>query len=105
MIDKIKFGVLKPEIVRKMAAAKISEREGMLDNKSVQMITDTLTRYSLPAHCRGITPDALLEAVRFDKKVTQGEIRWVLLERIGCGVINCIVEESIVKEVLGEVCQ
>jgi len=88
-----------------VAAAKISERMQMIDSGSVKTITDTLARYNLPTHCHEMTPNELLEAMRFDKKATQGEVRWVLLERIGGGVINCIVEEGVVKEVLSEICQ
>lgn len=88
-----------------MAAAKISERMGMLNNQSVHKIDKVLTQFGLPIRCHEVTPDELLGAMHFDKKVTQGQVRWVLLEEIGHGVVNCIVGNDIVKEVLGEICR
>jgi 3-dehydroquinate synthase len=88
-----------------VGAAKISERTDMLDRKSVQKIEEVLAQFSLPTRCPEMMPDDLIEAIRFDKKVTQGQARWVLLKGIGQGVVNCIVKESIIREVLGDICQ
>ncbi len=88
-----------------VAAAKISEQMGMLNSKSVDEIDNILTRFGLPARCRGMTPDKLLGAMTFDKKATDGQVKWVLLEEIGHGVVNCTVGEDIVREVLREMCQ
>ncbi len=88
-----------------VAAAKISEQMGMLNSKSVDEIDNILTRFGLPARCRGMTPDKLLGAMKFDKKATDGQVKWVLLEEIGHGVVNCTVGEDIVREVLREMCQ
>jgi len=88
-----------------VAVARISERVGMLNSESVREVEKVLTQYGLPTHCRGLTPDKLLGAMHFDKKTTQGQLRWVLPEGIGHGVVNRIVDEDIVKEVLGEICQ
>ena len=66
-----------------VAAARISERMGMLSEKSVDEIDNVLTKFGLPTRCRGVTPAELLGAMHFDKKATQGEVRWVRLEEIG----------------------
>lgn len=87
------------------AAARISERMGMLSKESIHKIDEVLTQFGLPTRCRGMTPDELLGAMHFDKKVARGQVRWVLLGEIGQGVVNCIVDDDIVKEVLGEICQ
>ncbi len=87
------------------AAARISERMGMLSKESVHKVDKVLTQSGLPIRCRGMTPDELLEAMHFDKKVARGQVRWVLLEEIGQGVVNCVVDEDIVGEVLGEMCR
>ncbi len=88
-----------------MAASKISEQLGMLSRESVDKIDKLLAQFGLPTRCPGISPHELLEAMQFDKKATQGQLKWVLLEGIGQGVVNCIVEEDVVKKVLAEVCQ
>ena len=88
-----------------MAATKISEQLGMLSRESVDRVDKVLTQFGLPTRCPEISPRELLEAMQFDKKATQGQLRWVLLEGIGRGVVNCTVEEDVVTKVLVEVCQ
>ena len=88
-----------------MAAAKISERMGMLNKESVHKVDKVLAQFSLPTRCREMMPDELLRVIQFDKKATQGQVKWVLLEEIGHGVVDCTVGDDIVKEVLGEMCQ
>lgn len=67
------------------AAAKISEKVGMLDRGSVQGIESLLLRFGLPTTCQGINPDELVKATRFDKKTTLGQTGWVLLKGIEQG--------------------
>lgn len=88
-----------------MAASKMSNRLGMLSRESVDKISKVLTQFGLPSRCPEISPGELLEAMQFDKKATQGQLKWVLLEGIGQGVVNCTVDEDVVTEVLAEVCQ
>ena len=87
------------------AAAKISERLGMLDSKSVGRIEKLLHGYGLSVTCSGISPETLFEAIRFDKKTTDGRTAWVLLNGIGNAAIDCTVPEPIVKKVLSEICK
>jgi 3-dehydroquinate synthase len=88
-----------------MAAARISGQVGMLDITNVHCIESLLLKFGLPTYCRGVNPDDLITAMRFDKKTTLGQTGWVLLEGIGRGVVNQAVEESIVKKVLMEMCR
>jgi len=88
-----------------VAASKISEQLGMLSGESVDKIDKILAQFGLPTRCPEISPHELLEAMQFDKKAIQGQLKWVLLEDIGHGVVNCIVEEDVVIKVLAEVCQ
>ncbi len=88
-----------------MAASRISERLGMLNHESVQGIGEVLTRFGLPTRCPEMSPAELLGAMQYDKKASQGELRWVLLKEIGQGVVNCTVEKDVVIKALSEVCQ
>ena len=88
-----------------IAASKISERLGMLKRQSVQKIDKVLKQFGLPTRCPETSPPELLEAMQFDKKATEGQLKWVLLKEIGQGVTNCTVGEDVVTEVLAEVCQ
>jgi 3-dehydroquinate synthase len=87
------------------AAARISEQLGMLDRSSVQRIEKLLLKFGLPRYCRGVNPDDLLKAIRFDKKTTLGQTGWVLLKGMGQGVVNQPVAENIVRKVLTEICR
>jgi len=88
-----------------VAAAKISVRMGMFNKRTVQRIEKVLTRFGLPIRCSENTPAELIRATHFDKKVAHGQVRWVLLAEIGCGVVNNIVNDDVVKEVLKEMCR
>ena len=88
-----------------VAAAGISQQLGMLASDSVQGIRSLLLKFELPTSCPGVSPDALINAIRFDKKTTLGQTHWVLLKGIGKGVTNQLVEEAVVTKVLKELCR
>jgi 3-dehydroquinate synthase len=88
-----------------VAAARISQQLGMLDQSSVQSIENLLLKFGLPTSCQGVNPDDLITAIRFDKKTTLGQTGWVLLEEIGNGVTNQVVAENVVRKVLMEICR
>lgn len=88
-----------------VAASIISVRLGMLAPPCLPRIERVLTKFGLPTRASGTSPSQLLAATRFDKKVNQGELKWVLLAEIGHGVVNCRVSEEMVSQVLAEVCR
>jgi 3-dehydroquinate synthase len=88
-----------------VAAAMISQRLGSLDASDVQSIRSLLQKFELPTSCSGLSPEALSETIRFDKKTTLGQTRWVLVEGIGRGITGQTVDEDIVKKVLKELCR
>jgi 3-dehydroquinate synthase len=88
-----------------MAAARISEQMGILEQSDVNKIESLLLKFGLPTYCQGVNPDDLFEATRFDKKTTLGQTNWVLLQGIGKGIINQPVAGDVVRRVLREVCQ
>jgi 3-dehydroquinate synthase len=87
------------------AAARISAETGRLDPGNITKIESLLSRFGLPIRCPGISPDALMESIRFDKKTTGGQTGWVLLDGIGKGVVNQPVVEDVVRRVLKEICR
>jgi len=88
-----------------MAAARISEQVGMLDQSNIHRIENLLLKFGLPIYCQGVNPDDLVGAIHFDKKTTLGQTGWVLLKGIGKGVVNQPVEEDVVRRVLKEICR
>jgi 3-dehydroquinate synthase len=88
-----------------VAAAMISQRLGSLDASDVERIKSLLQKSGLPVSCPGLSAEALSETIRFDKKTTLGQTRWVLVEGIGKGITGRTVDEDIVEKVLKELCR
>lgn len=88
--------------IGQMAAAEISSQVLGLPASDVARIQQLLLRSGLPTHVR-LNPaqkHKLFEAMRLDKKVSSGEIRFVLARKIGqvefgCQVAREVIERSI----------
>jgi 3-dehydroquinate synthase len=85
------------------AAAKLSQRLGLLSQSVVQRQQALLERFHLPVSCFGIDLNDVLSAMELDKKVRNKAIRWVLLEDIGKVVLRDDVPSKDVLSVLSEV--
>jgi 3-dehydroquinate synthetase len=88
-----------------VAAARISQQLGMLKPESVQAIRSLLEKFELPVSCPGISPDSIINAIRFDKKTSLGQSRWVLVKGIGQGITGQTVAEEVVGKVIKELCR
>jgi 3-dehydroquinate synthase len=88
-----------------VAAAMISQQLAMLEASDVERIKSLLQKFGLPTSCPGLSPQALSETIRFDKKTTLGQTRWVLLEGIGQAITGQAVAEDTVNKVLEELCR
>jgi 3-dehydroquinate synthase len=88
-----------------IAVAKISQRLGILKADDVERIKKLIAKFGLPVACSGVSPDALIAAIRFDKKTTLGRTRWVLVKGIGKGITDQTVAADVVKKVLKELCR
>ena len=69
-------------------AAAFSQRFGAIDSAIVERIRRLFTRLKLPVDPPPVDPGKFLAAMGMDKKVVAGQIRLVLLERIGSGRIT-----------------
>ena len=81
-----------------MAAARISERLGMIDKELVERQRRVLGSYDLPTSASGLDAGDLIEATKSDKKSRGGTIRWVLLEGPGKATTRRDVPDDIVRE-------
>lgn len=86
-----------------MAAARISQRLGLLTQSAVQCQRALLKKFRLPISCSGIRPDDVLSAMEVDKKIRNKAIQWVLLKDIGKAVVHTDVSSNDVSSVLEEV--
>ena len=81
-----------------MGAANIALHRGLLDAEAVERQADMLRSFGLPLSCEGVSVDAIEEAMRSDKKVSAGSIRWVLLDGIGNAVTRNDVPPELVRQ-------
>ncbi len=86
-----------------MAAAKLSNRLGLLDMESVQRQYSILRRFGLPVDCTGVKLDEVIANLEVDKKMRDKSIQWVLLKRIGEAITCTDVTNAHILNVLEEV--
>jgi 3-dehydroquinate synthase len=83
-----------------MGAARIGARMGVHDDELLARQGDLLRAFGLPLTAPGLDAQAILNAMRLDKKVVGGKLRFILLERPGKAVVRDDVPEDLVSEVV-----
>ena len=83
-----------------MGAARIGRGMGLMSNAEVKRQREALAAYGLPLAAPGVDADDVSEAMRSDKKVASGNIRWVLLDGIGNATTRNDVPTELVSETL-----
>ena len=102
------YGVLHGEAVAIGMAfeARLAERAGIAEAGTAKRIAQVLTRFSLSLELPDTPVDALIDAMRHDKKAQNGELRLALPNRIGSMEIaaqrgwSVPVAESLMREIL-----
>ncbi|MFN7141973.1 MAG: 3-dehydroquinate synthase, partial [Limisphaerales bacterium] len=89
--------------IGQVAAAKLSNKLTGLKEKEVEQIADLFERTGLPISIKLNTASRtkLFAAMKLDKKVSAGEIKFVLAEKIGTVKWGQKVPEELVNEVVG----
>lgn len=85
-----------------VAAARLSNKLGLLSGKEITRLTSLLKKYGLPVRCSGISIKQVKTAMQLDKKVRSKSIRWVLLDTLGNSVVRSDVPDQFVDAVLDE---
>ena len=85
-----------------LGAARIAEEVMGLDSAIVDRHRAVIKRYGLPLAAPGVDAGAVQQAIRSDKKVSAGSVRWVLLEEPGRPVIRDDVPSKLVGKVVGQ---
>ena len=83
-----------------MGAARLGHRLGVHDDEIVARQADLLRAYELPLTAPGLSIDDVMQAMRLDKKVQEGRLRFVFLEAFGRPILRDDVPEDAVREVL-----
>jgi 3-dehydroquinate synthase len=81
-------------------AARLSRRMGLLDESEVARATALFARAGLPTEAPNLGVQRYLDLMGLDKKVEQGRIRLVLLERIGKAIVTSEFPQDALQEVL-----
>jgi 3-dehydroquinate synthase len=83
-----------------LAAVRISNKMGILDENEVVRLKKVIDRAGLPTKMPNLKAADIIQAMKHDKKVRQDRIRFVLLKSIGDVFITDEVSPSLVEEVL-----
>lgn len=85
-----------------VAAAFISWKKGRIEMEDFYEIRDMFVPFNLPISVDNLDIDRILELTRSDKKMKSGQIRFVLLDRIGKAVLDDSVTEEEMRAALEE---
>ncbi|MFL2644062.1 MAG: 3-dehydroquinate synthase [Dehalococcoidia bacterium] len=85
-----------------VAASKIAQHMGLIDEELVQRHLKLLTQYNLPINAENINIEAFNNAMALDKKSLSGRNQWVLLDSIGKAITRHDVPVEIVQNVVSE---
>lgn len=83
-----------------VAAATISKRMGILDNSEFKRLKGVIKELGLPTEIAGHKAPEILQAMKHDKKIVAGRIRFILPRRMGEAFLSDEVDLSLVEQVL-----
>ncbi len=83
-----------------LIAARISNKLGILDKSAVTRLNSLIARAGLPVKIPSLQLKRLIQAMKHDKKILQGKIRFVLPKSIGEVFVTDEVSSSMIEEVL-----
>lgn len=86
-----------------IAAAKISLNRDLLTEKEYQQIIQGCESYRLPTYIEGLHAGDILAATKKDKKMEQGQIKFVLMKGLGGSFIDRTVTDQELLEGIQEI--
>ena len=102
-IEKLKnFELLHGQCVAlgTIAAAYISYKRQYLSTEELYEIRDMNVGFDLPIFVDGLNPSDILEAMKSDKKMEHGKIKFILLQSIGHAVVDRTVTDDELLEAI-----
>ena len=86
-----------------VAAARLSELLGLVSSAEVARVRRVVEAHALPVRLRAPLPnDALVEAMKRDKKVKHGRLRFVVLDTLGAAVTRDDVDPALAVQIWEE---
>lgn len=86
-----------------VAAAFISWKHNWLSMEEYYEIRDMFVPFHLPISIDGIDPEEVLKLTKSDKKMAAGQIRFVLLKKVGKAVIDTTVTDDDIRNAVNEI--
>lgn len=84
-------------------AADISCQLGLIDEKTVQRLTDLVTAMQLPTKAEGCNVENMYKDIFHDKKTVGGKVNWVLMTGVGTVISRNDVPEAVVKQAMAAI--
>jgi shikimate kinase/3-dehydroquinate synthase len=81
-------------------AARLGMAFGVTPADLVERQSLLLKRFGLPDSYTGVEPDAVLEAMSRDKKISAGHVSWVFLESIGRASVHREVPPELIAQIV-----
>ncbi|MCR5232702.1 MAG: 3-dehydroquinate synthase [Lachnospiraceae bacterium] len=86
-----------------VAAAYISWKKDFLSMEEYYEIRDMFVPFGLPISIQDIDIEKIIEYLRSDKKNSEGHIRFILLKKIGKGIISDEVTEDEIRDAVRQI--
>jgi len=83
-----------------LAAAKISNRMGILDKNELLTLKSLIERTVLPTKIPHLIVKEIIQTIEHDKKILRGKLRFILLKSLGSVFITDEVSPSLVEQIL-----
>ena len=83
-----------------MAEARLANNIGLLEEAAVLRLRDLVFKAGLPTEIPSLDRSKLLSAMKHDKKVSEGRLRFALPKSIGEGILTDDVAASAIEQVL-----
>ena len=77
-----------------VAAAAISKDRGLLTQEEFDILCQALKSYDLPLSVEGLSAQSILAATKKDKKMEQGQIKFILMNGLGKSFIDKTVTDQ-----------
>lgn len=88
-----------------VAAACISRNRGLLTEEEYKMIYDVCKLYDLPVTIQQLSAEEIISATKKDKKIEQGQIKFILMDGIGKSFIDKTITDEELKTAILEITQ
>ena len=99
-LSDFKLGHGESVAIGMVAAARISNKMGMLSENGLVRLKKVIELAGLPTKMPSLKVEDVVQIMKHDKKVQQGKIRFILLKAIGDAFIIDEVNPSLLEEVL-----